>query len=437
MMTKYLPSLLFSSILFVFSPNLNAQNFCKENLPTGNVIFIHPDGTGLSTWNATRILYEGPDGELNWDRLTHIGLYQGHTLETLTTSSQAGATTHAYGVKANIESYGMLDGHQVTSLSGVEKSIMQEAKEKGIHTGIINSGTIVEPGTGVFVASDISRSNDEAIAKKIIESETEIILSGGEELLLPAGMQGKHGMGKRKDGLNLIDIAKQNGYYVVFTRDELLSLPDDVEKVLGVFASGHTFNAKSEEELINRNLPNYFPIAPTMAEMTQIAIEILSKKGGNFFLVIEEEGTDNFGNRNNANGTMDALKRADDAIGVALEFYSENKNTLIITAADSDAGAMQVLGHNNMHANIKLPAKDNNGAPYDGILGTATLPFVSAPDKSGIYFPFAIAWSSNGDVFGAVIAKAEGLNSELMSGKIDNSDIYRIMYATLFGKYLE
>lgn len=69
------------------------------NNDTGNVIFIHVDGTSLANWNALRVLYYGPDGETNWDKLSHIGLYQGHTKTTLTSSSEAGATTHAYGLK--------------------------------------------------------------------------------------------------------------------------------------------------------------------------------------------------------------------------------------------------------------------------------------------------------------------------------------------------
>lgn len=424
-------------IITVISSFSSGQNNDGENLETGNVIFIHPDGASLSSWNAARILYKGPDGELNWDQLSNIGLYRGHTKNTLTPSSQAGATMHAYGVKVIMDSYGMDGDKPLTSLSGKQMSIMQEAKEKGIFTGIINSGSIVEPGSGVFVASDRSRSNSESIAKKIIYSDTDIIFSGGEALLLPDGIEGRHGKGKRKDGLNLINIAKQNGYYVVYTREELEKIPDNVEKVLGVFASGHTFNAKPEEDLIKLGLPNYYPTAPSVAEMTETAINFLSKKEGTFFLVIEEEGTDNFGNWNNANATLEALKRADDAIGVLLEFYAKDRNTLIITAADSDAGSMQVLGHRNMKPGIKLPIRDKNGAPYDGQSGTGTIPFLSAPDNFGNRFPFAISWSSYGDVCGSIVAKAEGLNAGLMKGTLDNTDIYRIMYATLFGRLIE
>ncbi len=155
--------------IFITVNVLRHNTTSAKDILTGNVIFIHPDGTSLATWNANRILYYGTDGTLNWDKLTHIGLYQGHTKNTLTASSQAGATMHAYGVKVDYDSYGMDGTKPLTSLSGYNNSIMIEARDNGINIGIINSGTIVEPGSGAFVTSDVSRENEEDIAKKIIE----------------------------------------------------------------------------------------------------------------------------------------------------------------------------------------------------------------------------------------------------------------------------
>lgn len=426
-------------ITITFLSSISSQ--CQENqeAKTGNLIFFHPDGTALAGWNAIRVLYYGPDGELNWDRLSNIGLYQGHTKNTLTSSSEGGATMHAYGVKVELLSYGMDGTKPLTSKSGNNLSIMMEAKSKGINIGIINSGKIVEPGTGVFVASDVSRANEDAISKKIIESGADLIFSGGEENLLPFGVKGIFGLGKRKDGINVIELAKQLGYKVIYSREELASISNETEKVLGIFACSHTFNDKSEEELIKLGLKNYEPEAPTLAEMTDAAIKFLSSKNENFFLVVEEEGTDNFGNANNANGYFEALKRADDAIGVALNFYSKNPNTLIITAADSEAGGMEIYGflEKDMPRNEPLPPTAHNGAPLDGINGTSSKPFLTTKDKNGNQFQFAVAWSTSDDVYGSVVARAEGLNSELMKGKIDNTEIYRIMYATLFGKILK
>ena len=412
----------------------------QDNYKKGNVVFIHPDGTSLSNYNATRILYYGPDSTMNWDRIPNSAFYRGHTKNSLTSSSHAGATMHSYGVKVVRDSYGMDGKEELTARSGKKMSIMQEAMKSGIQTGIINSGDVVEPGTGVFVASDTSRGNREEIARKVIQSGADLIFVGGERLMLPEGIEGKHGQeGIRKDGLNLIKWAEEKGYHILYTKEDLKTIPDDAEKLLGVFAADDTYNDKSEEELKELGLQNYNPDAPTLAEMTQAALDFFSRKKERFFLVVEEEGTDNFGNYNNASGMLEALKRADDAMGITLDFIKKNPNTMLITAADSEAGGMEVMGlpEDRMNPNENLPERGPNGAPIDGREGTGTKPFIAKPDKNGKRFAFEVQWSTGYDVYGAVIAKAAGLNSEYVKGSIQNTDIYKYMYLTLFGKMLK
>lgn len=424
---------LFLSFYLIFHISVFSQT------QTGNVIFIHPDGTGLADWNALRMLTVGPDGDLNWDMLSNIGLYQGHIRNRATASSNAGATIHAYGVKADVADFGMIDNKIPVSRSGKRMSIMQEAMKKGIYTGVINSGSIEEPGSAVFVASNVRRGNYTEIAKDVIQSGTDLIFSGGEDFLIPEGTKGRHSIeGKRTDGLNLIEWAEQNEYTVVYTREELFKASYDEKKILGVFAARSTFNDKTEEDLIAAGRPNFYPQAPTVDEMTRFALEFLSRKG-QFFLVVEEEGTDNLGNKNNANGKLEALLYADRAIGEVLKFMDKQPNTLLVTASDSEAGGLEVSGYEvaKLDPNEPLPPTDRNGAPMDGREGTGTLPFMTAPDKYGNSFPFGIVWSCFGDVTGSVVARAHGLNSERMKGKIDNTDIYRFMYLTLFGVWLD
>lgn len=405
---------------------------------TGNVIFIHPDGTSLSDWNALRILTAGPDSTVNWDRMSGIGLYQGHIRDRVSSSSNAGATVHAYGVKADYHDFGMIDHQVPISRSGKKMSIMHEAVQKKMFTGLINSGSIIEPGSAVFISSREKRNLYEDITKDIIQSGVDLILSGGEEWMLPEGVRGRFCDGKRTDGLNLIEWAVENDYKVVHTKDELVNASISEKKILGVFAAIHTFNDKKEEDLLAAGLANYSETAPRLDEMVKFALQFLSGKG-QFFLVAEEEGTDNFGNKNNANGKLEALLNADNAIGEVLKFIESNPNTMIITAADSDAGGLGIAGAEvkGLEMNAPLPPTDYNGAPIDGINGTGTLPFISKPDKTGRTFPFGIVWSSNGDLTGPIVARAHGLNAERMKGKIDNTDIYRFMYLTLFGVWLE
>ena len=407
----------------------------------GNVIFIHPDGTSLAAWNAARMLYVGPDNKLNWDNLPNIGVYLGHLTNSLTATSNGGGTIHAYGVKVGVAAYGMDDNHQIpTARSGKRMSIIHEAMESGIKTGLVNSGSIIEPGTGAFVASVNARKEDQEIARQTILSGVDVIMYGGEEWLLPKGVKGFYcSEGKRTDGLNLIDEAKKLGYKIVYTREQLKNISPDVNKLLGIFAEGHTFNDKTEEEQAKLNLENFKPEAPTLAEMTEAAIKILSRNNQQFILVIEEEGTDNFGNKNNAKGMLEALKRADDALGVAMNFINSNPNTLLITCSDSEAGGMEAISYTEDYFPFDkpLPKLAPNGAPYDGINGSESFPFRSAPDKSGRTFPFVIGWSTTDDVCGSVLVRASGLNSEFVRGSIDNTDIYKFMYLTLFGRLLK
>lgn len=413
------------------------------NNPTGNVIFIHPDGTSAAHWGAARMLYLGPDARLNWDQMSHLGVYLGHMKNQLTATSNAGAVTHATGVKVNADSFGLDENQQpVVAASGQAKTIMEEAIAAGKGTALINSGMIHEPGTAAFVAKASGRRLFPEITKQVVESGVDIILGGGEKWYLPKGVKGFHTSpedAQRTDGVNVIELAKSKGYKVVYTRDELLKLSPNTKKVLGVFAADDTYNDDTEEELQKNNLPLYVPTAPTVAEMLDVTLKILSPQNRPFLIVLEEEGTDNFGNYNNAKGTLEAMKRADDAVGVAMKYIESNPNTLLLTAADSDAGGMEVIGvtEKDFPLDKPVPEKSNNGAPWDGRDGTGTPPFVSAPDREGKRFPFAVGWSSSGDNTGAIVAKAHGLNADKLPTTLDNTEIYRMMYLTLFGKKIE
>ncbi|MGF1634534.1 MAG: alkaline phosphatase, partial [Phycisphaerae bacterium] len=298
-------------------------------------------------------------------------------------------------------------------------------------------GTSTEPGTAAFVTSVPERSMHDEIARQLVESGVRVILGGGEQFFLPEGEQGVHGPGKRKDDLNLIELAKQKGYAVVRTRDELLNLSEGTDRVLGLFAADHIFNDMPEELLDVAGKPHYKADAPTVAEMTQAALDVLSAGGSRFLLVVEEEGTDNFGNVNNASGMIQAMKRADDAIGVARTFVAENPRTLILTAADSDGGGMRMIGlrppAEGQEYPKTLPRWDYNGAPIHGVDGQGTKPYMAAPDRNGRQWPFAIVWATRSDVTGGVLVKGEGLNSHLIRGNMDNTELTQLMRLTLFG----
>lgn len=424
--------------LFAPGPAPAADDCTRE--PTGNgAIFFHPDGTSAGHWDAMRILHYGPDGTSNWDRLPEMAPYRGHVSDRLTSSSNAGASIHATGTRTWVGSFGLdRDGNELRAANGSRRTIMEEAVACGLGTALVQTGSVIEPGTAVFVADAENRYEDaEEIALEVIESGVDILLGAGEEWLLPEGVQGRFGPGRRSDGRNLIDAARERGYAVVYTRDEMRSLPADAERVLGVFAHDDTFFDQPEEALRAAGLPNFLDSAPTVAEMTAFALERIGDRPGGFLAVIEEEGSDNFCNKMNASGCLEALKRADDAIATMADFLAANPETFLVTTSDSNAGGMQIRDMPAADQPVPANAPDS-GAALDGRDGTETLPFIAAPDRAGREFPFAIAWNSRLDIGSGVIARAAGLKAgELLPASgVANTDIYRMLYFTLFGQRL-
>ena len=382
----------------------------------------------------------GPDGRLEWDRLPHTALYSGHMKDGLTGTSHGGATTHAFGVRVQADSFGMDGTTPIRSLSGFEGSIAREAMARGRWVGLVNSGAAYEPGTAAFVASTERRNSLAEITRLVAESGVQVHLAGGERWYLPRGVQGRHGEGAREDGLNLIEMLRARGYTLVFTREELAAAPAGTERLWGIFAHDHTFHDRPEETLAQQNLPHYVPSAPTIAEMSEAALRLLARAPQGFLLVAEEEGTDNFGNNNNAAGSLEAGARADLAVGVFRRFVADNPHTLMLTTADSDAGGLQVIGpgrgQNVIREGVNLPERDRNGAPLDGQRGTGTTAWLSSPDRNGVRHPFALSWATLADVNGGIIVRGVGRNAEQISqaGLMDNVDVYRLMYRTLFGR---
>jgi alkaline phosphatase len=297
-------------------------------------------------------------------------------------------------------------------------------------------------------------------------------------------------------------------YVVLRTRAEFERLRTALAKnpryaphVLGLFAYQDLFNDRNEQDLINRGFvrqdvpantvlpgknsrlvlrgdydpsqPGFNP--PSFAEMTEVALTILDRAARQqrrheerrFFLVAEPESTDNFGNNDNAIGVLEAMRDADNAIGVALEFLKKRPRTLILTAADSDAGGMQVVSPNLSGVTPPTNVVPDGAAPniagvvgvnpsstsptgeppstavnsfVDGIEGRVSPLFVTEPDQFGQRMQFGIVWPGTGDYSGGILSRAAGLNSRLLTttfnDRFDNIDVYRMMHVTLFGRLL-
>jgi len=308
-------------------------------------------------------------------------------------------------------------------------------------------------------------------------------------------------------------------WIVIKTRDEFEALraaldsnPAYAPHVLGLFAYQDLFNDRNEEDLIARGKVTADPVnfvgpledplapgsstpgfrskasrlilwgdlpgeagynPPTFSEMFEVALVILdraAKQQSNpasrrFFMVAEQEANDNFGNNDNAVGMLQALHDTDQAIGIARDYVARNPRTTILTAADSDAGGLQVytpyrdtvvteageINTSNFTFGFSSnPARNSPNLPNipDGLEGRGqdaaapggTKMFLSEPDAVGQRNEFSLVWPGTGDYGGAILSRGAGLNAGLLSSvfaaRFDNIDAYRLMYVSLFGKLL-
>ncbi|MFZ4071084.1 MAG: alkaline phosphatase [Caulobacterales bacterium] len=411
--------------LAVLAPNAVAQVQDKRS-----AVFLHPDGMGANTWTAIRLKEVGPDGRLAWDQLPAAAAYVGPLLDRVTATSNGGGTSHAWGVRAASASFGFPAGAEAAS--GAPMPLMLEAKRAGKAIAIINSASVTDAGTGTQLASVGNRRNHTLIAAKMLSAEPDLLLGGGEKYFLPQGVAGVHGQGVRQDGRNLIEEARAKGYRIVRTRTELLEAAKTKGKILGLFSTDNTFQEGSEEQVAASGKPLFEAQAPRYDEMVAVALNLLADAPNGFYLMAEEEATDNLGGDNNASGVLDAGAGADRAIAAALAAAKANPNLTVVVASDSDCGGLQATGDDAV-AGEKLPPATKTGSPIDGVGGAATVPFLAAPDEAGMRWPFAITWASEGDMSGGGIVRATGPGAALVFGTVDSTDVYRALHAGLFG----
>lgn len=403
--------------------------------PVGSAVFLHVDGMGPNGWGIVRLAQVGPDGRLAWDQLPQTAVYVGPMIDSVTATSNGGATTHAWGVRSQTAGLGVIGGGPIRrARSGVAGTIAQEAQERGKALGLVNSSSITEAGTAAMLAVVPDRNQHQEIAAQMLAQAPAVLLGGGEQWFLPQGTMGTHGPGLRTDGRNLITEARAAGYTVVFTREELLAVPAGTQKLLGLFAAAETFH-EGDERVQARGLPVFRPTAPRFDEMIAAALPILAADRDGFLLVGNEEATDDLAGDNNAPGLIEAGAGADRAIAVVRRFAETYRDLTIVTTADSDCGGAQASGDDAV-AGQAVRRRGENGAPQDGE-GPRRTPFLAAPDAAGQRLPFVVSWAAGGDVSGGLVARGQGPGAALVSGTIDSTDIYRVLYLGLFETRLD
>ena len=318
-----------------------------------NVIMYIGDGFGIAPKTAARMaLGQGTAGKkyaddadfqaLALDKLRFSNTVTTHSKNSWITDSGPGASVYACGKDGKIDNEAV--SFDVESGQPIE-TILEAAKKQGYAVGIVTTTRVTHATPAAFGSHIWFRDLEDYIASQFISStqteyaaiynnpastikpydvkrdwalpnpkkgvEIDVILGGGLRHFFPNNakdtIRDQNGnplsplttmTGKRVDGVDLIKIAKSRGFNYVNSREALLNIDysqyteKNNKKLIGLFNASH-MNYEQDRQLNAAWEPSLF-------EMTQVAIEILKRKGGKkgFFLIVEGGRIDHLSHAN-------------------------------------------------------------------------------------------------------------------------------------------
>ncbi|RWS15307.1 Alkaline phosphatase: tissue-nonspecific isozyme-like protein, partial [Dinothrombium tinctorium] len=366
-----------------------------------NVILFVGDGLGISTLTAARILkgqLDGKSGEesnLWFENFPYTALIKTYNVDRQVPDSAATATAFLCGVKANYETLKVNAKvkPKETNCDAVEankiKSIMDWAIEAGKSTGIVTTTRVTHATPAAAYASisyrywennaelpvNVSRKCKD-ITRQLIEDEPgskiNVILGGGLKNFLNNTFNDSNSKetGKRTDGLDLIKIWKEmrskqklnfdQFRYVSSAKDLRALNSDKIQYLLGLFNYDHmSYDRERDKEE-----------EPSLAEMTEAAIKVLSKNSKGYVLMIEGGRIDHAHHQNFGNMALYETLAMDAAVETANKLTSD-ENTLIVVTADH-SHTLTINGYPKRGQSIfgYFSEKENDSFPYTVLMYT-------------------------------------------------------------------
>lgn len=306
------------------------------------VFYIIGDGMGPNQVLSTEMYLAELQGRIGREKLCMTQFPVSGQLSTYSasngiTDSSAAGTCLATGKKTNNGTLGLDDQNEPVH------SIAEDLRDKGWAIGIMTSVSIDHATPGAFYAHVSKRSNYYTIGKQLAESKFDFF--GGSTFLQPTDKNDAKAP-------NVYDLCKEAGYHFAHGYKEYTELADE-ERVILIQAHEGQNNTKAGEGMLPYALDKK-PEDLTLPQITEAAIDFLSRKQKPFFMMVEGGAIDWACHSNDAATVFGEVQEFDEAIKVAYKFYlAHPKETLIIVTADHETGGM-ALGNKKYTLNLEL-----------------------------------------------------------------------------------
>ncbi|MDX7992940.1 alkaline phosphatase [Xenorhabdus littoralis] len=356
-----------------------------------NVILFIGDGMGDSEITIARNYAEGAGGSFQGiDALPFTGQYTHYSLDKKTqkpnyvTDSAASATAWATGVKTYNGALG------IDVFGNAHQSLLELAKKNGKATGNVTTSEIQDATPAALYAHIMNRkcygpeetskkcSSDAlenggkgSITEQLLVARADVTLGGGSKSFTQQSVMGIN------KGKTLQQQALEQGYQWVTDEKSLVAIKsvDQQSPLLGLFHGGNmdvawegpkavyhgNINEKPVKCAVNSKLD---PNAPTLAQMTEKAIDLLKENKNGFFLQVESASIDKQDHNANPCAQIGETVALDKAVQVGLKFAKEHGDTLVIVTADH-AHSSQII-----EPDVKSPGLTRSLITKDGAVMT-------------------------------------------------------------------
>lgn len=354
-----------------------------------NVILLIGDGMGDSEITSARNYAEGAGGYFKGiDALPLTGQYTHYSLDKKThkpdyvTDSAASATAWSTGVKT-------YNGALGVDVNGKDQpTLLEIAKAAGKATGNVSTAELQDATPAAQISHVTSRKcygpeeTSEKCATNALEnggrgSISEQLLKARADVTLGGGAKSFNQLAKSGEwqGKSLKEQATALGYQWVENLDALnaVNVANQQKPLLGLFAAGNmpvrwqgpkaSYHGNLDQPAVTcQNNPARTADIPTLAIMTEKAIDLLKTNKNGFFLQVEGASIDKQDHAANPCGQFGETVDLDEAVQKALEFARADGNTLVIVTADH-AHSSQIIATDAKAPGLTQMLTTKDGAP--------------------------------------------------------------------------
>ena len=311
-----------------------------------NIIFLLGDGLTVANRTGARIMSKGmtegkANGRLNMDDLDHMAFIGTSSTDAIATDSANTMSAYMTGHKTAVNALGVYADRTPASLDDPRVETIAEAlrrtSKKSI--GVVSTAEIEDATPAAVVSHTRKRADKAEIVGMFYDVKPEIILGGGSAYFLPKSTTGS----KRKDDKDYIQLFKDAGYTLATDKDSLAAASGtNTGKILGLFHTGN-MDVALDRNLLKKGTVGKFPNQPGLVDMTQSALDQLSKNPEGFFLMVEAASIDKMSHAQDGERSLYETIEFDKAVGAAREFAKTHPDTLIVVTGDH-THSMSVIG---------------------------------------------------------------------------------------------